>query len=157
METPRQQATAGNPPAGGFHVHVETGRGRGGLTVALVVPERPVGALSGALEKLHAPDGPADLDARLGALAGGAPEGTAFAVGLGDQVWVLPSDAVRVRRRNDDREETISEPQVLRFADGDGVELTEAETGAVLATLSQGPPLAPADPAVVASEDVAAT
>lgn len=137
METPRQRAVAGGPPAGEFHVHVETGRGRGALTAALVVPERPVGALSTALERLHSPDGPADLDARLGVLAGGAPEGTAFAVGLGDQVWVLPSAAVAVRRRAEGGEEPVGEPQVLRLGAQDVVELVEAATGVVLAALAQ--------------------
>jgi outer membrane protein assembly factor BamB len=152
MDTPRQQAATGSPPVGEFHVHVETGRGSGALTAVLVVPERPVGALSAALERLHAADGPADLDARLGGLAGAAPADTAFAVGVGDQVWVLPSEAIAVRRRTGDHEEIVPEPQVLRLGEGDRVELAESDTGAVLATLRQGdlpvtaPPVVAAEP-----------
>ena len=96
---------------------------RGTLTTVLAVPCQPAEALAEALRALHDPHGPANLDTRLGRLAGAAPEGTGFVVGVDDQVWVFPSERIRVCRVRGGDEETLSQPQVVSLARGDRIEL----------------------------------
>ncbi|MBZ0269777.1 hypothetical protein K8I85_16620, partial [bacterium] len=110
MGTVRAIFEAGPDESGDFHVHVESGRTRGALSVVLAVPREPADALGDALRDLHDPHGPIELDGRLGRLAGRAPEGTAFLVGLEDQVWVLPSARLRIARQRDGAPEVLSEP-----------------------------------------------
>lgn len=125
MGIPRAVIEPG-PESARFHIHVEQGRGRGALTSLLAVPRTP-DALSAALRDLHDPNGPADLDTRLGRLAAGAPEGTAFLVALDDLVWVFPSATAACRRVRDRDVESLAEAQVVRLKAGDRLELTDGD------------------------------
>jgi outer membrane protein assembly factor BamB len=116
-----------------IQIHVETGRARGSLNVALAIPEPAGDALAAALRDLHDPRGASDLDTRLGRMAGQAPEGFAFLVGLEDQAWVLPSSRVQIRRERDGETEDLHEPQVIRLRPGDVVTLADRGSGVPLA------------------------
>jgi outer membrane protein assembly factor BamB len=132
MRGPRLTAQAGALSVPGTHVHVESGRGRGALAAVLLVPADPPDAFSAALSRLHG--GSLDLEERLGRLGSTAP-GIAFLVGLGQQVWALPSERFRVRLVRIDRLDPITEPQVVAIRPGDRIELLDGETvvGAVAA------------------------
>jgi outer membrane protein assembly factor BamB len=122
MGFPRAILESG-PESARFHVHLEEGRGRGALSTLLMVPREP-DALANVLRDLHDPAGPADLDSRLGRMAGSAPAGTAFLVALDDLVWIFPSPDVRCRRLRDGAALDLDEPQVLRMKPGDEFEAT---------------------------------
>lgn len=143
MGIPRTLIETGPNEAPGLHVHVETGRARGALNSVLVVPRTPPTALADALHDLHDPRGPADLDSRLGQLAGRAPEGTGFVVSLDDQAWVFPSSRVRICRRRDGEDEILDEPQVLRLVAGDELILSASGDNAPIARLGRDLPVRP--------------
>ncbi len=132
MGVPRTRIEAGPVPAD-IQVHVENGRARGSLSLALVIPGRDASVLAQALHDLHDPQGPADLDTRLGRMAGRAPQGSAFLIGLEDQAWVLPSDRIEIRRFRDGEPESLDEPQVVRLRPGDRITLKQAGDGPPLA------------------------
>ncbi len=104
----------------------------------LLVPEDPPDALSKALEKLHDPRGPADLDLRLGQLAALAPEGTAFLVALESQVWVFPSSSTEIRLLREGVAESLGVPQVVRLEGESRVEVVAKPTGEAIALASLG-------------------
>jgi outer membrane protein assembly factor BamB len=131
MGVPELIARADAASVEGFHLHLETGRGRGSLATFLLVPVEPPDALSRALRYLHG--GSLDLETRLGNLASVAP-GVAFLVGQAEQVWALPSERFRARLVRGERIEPLEEPQVVPVRPGDRVELLEG--GAVVGALS---------------------
>ncbi len=125
----------------GCRIHLEEGRGRGALSVFLLVPDHDPGALPRALETLHDPRGPADLDQRLGELAADAPPGTSFLVALEQHVWVFPSPETQIRLLRGSEPEALDVPQVVRLAADDRVEVVAARTGeaVALAGFSEAP------------------
>ena len=125
----------------GCRLHCEEGRGRGAVSVFLLVPEEAADALSRALEMVHDPRGPADLDQRLGQLAAVSPPGTAFLVSLDQHVWVYPSALAQARLVKDDGiVETLGVPQVVRLLDGQRIEVMAASTGEAIALAGHAPP-----------------
>ncbi len=133
----------------GYRTHVEEGRGRGALSVFLAVPAEPANVLSTALERLHDPRGPADLDLRLGQLAAGTPEGTAFLVALENQVWVFPSGEIQVRLLRDGRVEPLAVPQVVRLGGDDRIEVVSTKTSEAIALARIGIDASPPPPGPV--------
>ncbi|HET9887180.1 MAG TPA: PQQ-binding-like beta-propeller repeat protein, partial [bacterium] len=139
----------------GCRLHCEEGRGRGAVSIFLLVPEEPATALSRALEMLHDPRGPADLDQRLGQLAAAAPKGISFLVALEQHVWVYPSELTQIRLLKEHGiVETLGEPQVVRLADGQRIELIAASTGEAIALAGHAPPNEAAAPAKAARSRV---
>ena len=118
----------------GCRAHCEEGRGRGAVSVFLLVPEEPPDALSRALEMLHDPRGPADLDQRLGQLAAASPVGISFLVSLDQHIWVFPSALAHIRLLKDyGIVETLGVPQVVRLQEGQRIEVVAASTGEAIA------------------------
>lgn len=121
------------PVVPGCRLHVEEGRGRGSLSIFLLIPEDPPDALAHALEILHDPRGPADLDQRLGRLAAVSPVGTSFVIALDRHVWTYPSRETELRLLRDGAIETLTEPQVVRLGDEDRIEVIATRTGEAIA------------------------
>jgi outer membrane protein assembly factor BamB len=138
MRGPRLIAQADALSVPGAHLHVESGRGRGAVAAVLLVPADPPDAFSAALARLHG--GSLDLEERLGRLGSAAP-GIAFLVGLGQQVWALPSERFQVRHVRADRIEPIAEPQVVAIRPGERIELLDGATvvGALGASVEARP------------------
>ena len=124
----------------GCRLHCEEGRGRGAVSIFLLIPEEPADALYRALEMLHDPHGPADLDHRLGQLAAVAPKGISFLVALDQHVWVYPSELAQIHLLKEHGiVETLGEPQVVRLADGQRIEVIAVSTGAAIALAEHAP------------------
>lgn len=125
----------------GCRLHCEEGRGRGAVSIFLLIPEEPPGALSRALEMVHDPRGPADLDQRLGQLAAVSPPGTAFLVSLDQHVWVYPSTLAKIRLvKEHGIVETLGVPQVVRLLDGQRIEVIATATGEAIALAGHSMP-----------------
>lgn len=117
-------------------MHLEEGRGRGALSLFLLVPDDPPNAFESALHILHDPRGPADLDLRLGNLAASTPLGTSFLVVLDDQVWVFPSNEAEIRLLRQGEPELLEVPQVIRLDPEDRIEVIAVRTGEAVALAS---------------------
>lgn len=132
------------------HVHLEDARGRGTPSSVLLVPSGSSDALAAALKQLHDPDGPLDLDVRLGRLAAATPAGTGFLVAVDDAVWAFPGGPFEFQLKRSGEHETLSEPQMFRLEAGESCEVVSA-TGELVATMIAEAALAEATPRAAAA------
>ena len=141
----------------GCRVHCEEGRGRGAVSFFLLVPDEPAGALSKALEMLHDPRGPADLDHRLGQIAAASPKGTSFLVSLEEHIWIYPSPLAQIRLLKDSGiVESLNEPQVVRLSEGQRIEVADRGTGrSAVLSVSNPRNLGECAPAADGADDLA--